>query len=871
MRLDTTTAAAAGALLLAGCASGALTGQPGTAAGGAQAGVANPAIWPQYVDPVPQLPQDEARIVDLLARMTLEEKIGQLMQPDLCCVTPEDVRQYNIGSVLNGGNSGPYGDDLAPAPRWLQAADEFYEASVDRSDGGVGIPIVWGTDAVHGHSNIIGATIFPHNIGLGAMRDAELVERIGAATATEIRVTGQEWTFAPTVAVPQDFRWGRAYEGYSSDPALVASYVGAMVRGLQGPPDGERILPRGKVIASTKHFLADGGTEGGVDQGDARISEEELRDIHGLPYGPAIENRVATVMASFSSWNGVKMTANRSLLNDVLKERMNFGGFIVSDWNAHGQVEGCTVEDCPDPLLAGLAMYMAPDSWKPLYANLLADARAGSIPMARIDDAVARILRVKLRLGLFEAGKPSDRALSGRWELLGAPEHRAIAREAVRKSLVLLKNEGVLPLAPGRRLLVAGDGADDIGRQSGGWTLTWQGTGLENSQFPGGTSIWDGLHQAVESAGGSAQLSPDGSFTQRPDAAVVVFGETPYAEFQGDRPSLQLAPELTRPYETMRRLKAQGIPVVALMITGRPLYVNPALNIADAFVVAWLPGSEGVGIADVLVGQSSGMPRYDFTGKLPADWPRTADLEDGALFPFGYGLTYGAPRTTWAPLDKDAGIAEAGSGAYFSGGAPAASWSFGLGNADMSETVRISAVPARALGGRAEVTATNTDVQEGARRVRIESGGGALSLTNLEPIDLARETNGKVLLLFTMRIDDAPDSAALRMNCEGANCGAWVPLNLQPTNGFVRFGVPLECFADAWVNVARITAPFVLQTQGQTDYSLEEVRLGTDAQQLFGCSQSPQAAPVIRGSEARAKWLFTLRGPRSVPIGSANR
>ena len=851
MHLRTTFAVAATAVLLAGCATNSITETPGqpaaqtvqqtgpamqTEAPNEAAGIANPAIWPQYEYPVPQLPADEQRIEDLLARMTLEEKIGQLVQADLCCVTPEDVRRYNLGSVLNGGNSGPYGVDLAPAQDWLRLADEFYEASVDTSDGGVGVPIVWGTDAVHGHSNIIGATIFPHNIGLGAMRDAELVERIGAATATEIRVTGQEWTFAPTVAVPQDFRWGRAYEGYSSDPDLVASYVGAMVRGLQGPPNEERILPRGKVIASTKHYLADGGTEGGVDQGDAQISEEELRDIHGVPYGPAIEEGVATVMASFSSWNGRKMTGNRSLLTDVLKERMDFGGFVVSDWNAHGQVEGCTNEACPEALTAGIDMYMAPDTWRAIYDNLLAETRAGRIPMERIDEAVARILRVKLRLGLFEAGAPSTRALSGEWNLLGAPEHRDTARESVRKSLVLLKNDGVLPLAPGGRLLVAGDGADDIARQSGGWTLTWQGTGLDNSQFPGATSIWAGLEQAVESAGGTAVLSPDGSFQQRPDAAIVVFGETPYAEFQGDRPSLQLAPELTAPYETMRRLKEQGIPVVAVMITGRPLYVNPALNAADAFVVAWLPGSEGGGVADVLVGQQGDMPRYDFTGKLPADWPRTGDMEDGVLFPFGYGLSYSSPRAAWTPLAEDAGAAEGASGTFFSTGAPAPSWSFGLGNPDLSETVRISAVPARALQGRAEITATNTDVQEGARRVRIESGDAALSLTNMDPIDVSRETNGKVLLLFTMRVDDAPDSASLQMLCEGASCSASVPLNLQPTDGFVRFGVPLECFAAAGVNVARVTAPFVLQTRGQTDYSLADVRLGTDAEQLIGCN-----------------------------------
>jgi len=799
------------------------------------AGVAHPEIWPAYDYPVPQRPEDERLIAGLLSRMTIEEKIGQLVQADLCCVTPADVKTYNLGSVLNGGNSGPFGDDLAPAEKWLQLADEFHAASTDRSDGGVGIPVIWGTDAVHGHSNIIGATLFPHNIGLGAMRDPELIERIGQATAREIRVTGQEWTFAPTVTVPQDFRWGRAYEGYSSNPQLVASYAGAMVRGLQGPPQTDDLLDGPYVIASTKHYLADGGTDRGVDQGDAKIGEEALRDIHGAPYGPAIENGVATVMASFSSWQGVKMTGNRSLLTGVLKERMDFGGFVVSDWNAHGQVDGCTNASCPQALLAGIDMYMAPDTWKGVYEDLLARARAGTIPMARIDDAVTRILRVKARLGMFEAPKPSERLLAGRYELLGAPEHRAIAREAVRKSLVLLRNDGVLPLRPGGRLLVAGDGADDLARQSGGWTLTWQGTGIDNSHFPGATSLWAGLRQAVEAGGGSAVLSPDGSFEQRPDAAVVVFGETPYAEFQGDRATLQLDPALTAPWETMRRLKAQGIPVVAVMITGRPLYVNPALNAADAFVVAWLPGSEGGGLADVLVGDAQGRPRFDFSGKLPADWPRTPDLAEGVLYPFGHGLSYASPRTPWTALPEIAGGAAADARTFFAAGAPTASWSLVVGNIDRVDETRITTSAAQALQGRVQVTATDYQVQEGARRFVVAGGGAATALSTHEPIDIARETNGDVLLLFTVRMDRAPASASVALRCEADGCGGAVPVNLPQGGEFVRYGIPLKCFAGKGVDMTRVSAPFVLQTEGPADFAIAEVRLGTDAQVVLPC------------------------------------
>lgn len=831
-------AAGAASLVLAACATLDTRGpNPDVPDGDAldaprAAGVANPAIWPEYEYPVTVPPAHAARIEQLIEAMTLEEKVGQLIQADLCCVSPEDAKAYNLGSILVGGNSGPYGDDLAPAPEWLKAADDFYNASIDTSDGGVGIPIVWGVDAVHGHSNIIGATIFPHNIGLGAMRDPELIERIGAVTAREIRATGQEWTFAPTVAVPQDFRWGRAYEGYSSDPALVASYVGAMVRGLQGGPDNWNLLAGDKVIASTKHFLADGGTDNGVDQGDSSISEEQLRDIHGLPYGPAISEGVSTVMVSFSSWQGVKMTGNRSLVTDVLKERMDFQGFVVSDWNAHGQVAGCTNESCPQALMAGIDMYMAPDTWKAIYEDTLAKARSGEIPMARIDEAVAAILRVKMRLGLFEAGAPSTRTLSGRFDLLGAPEHREVAREAVRKSLVLLKNQGVLPIAPGGRLLVAGEGADDIARQSGGWTLSWQGTGHDNSQFPGATSIFAGLKDAVEAGGGSAIHSPDGSYAARPDAAVVVFGEKPYAEFQGDRATLMLDADLTGPYATMERLKAEGIPVIALMITGRPLYVNPALNRADAFVVAWLPGSEGGGIADVIVAGADGEVRHDFTGKLPTAWPATGSLADGALFDFGYGLTYGSAAAEWTEL-AELDMAEAGdSRTWFANGVPAASWSLLVNDEGEIDQTRITTVPADALGGRMRVTAANYIVQEGARRFQVSSGNANVVLHNFDAVDLTREAAGDVLLLVTMQVTDAADSFALTV--QGAGTQAAFPLVVPEGPGFVRYGIPLRCLAGAGVDMSQLTT-VMLQTSGAADYAVAEVRVGNDAETVLSC------------------------------------
>lgn len=806
-----------------------------TAAG--QSGIAHPSLWPSPEWPLARQPATEQRITDLIGRMSVEEKVGQVIQGDIGSLTPEDVKTYHLGSVLNGGNSGPGNDDLAPKEAWLALADDFYAASMDTTDGGVAIPVIWGTDAVHGHSNIIGATLFPHNIGLGAAHDPDMIERIGRATALEIRTTGQEWTFAPTVTVPQDFRWGRAYEGYSSNPALVSSYVGKMIDGLQGKPSDGPLLAGPYVIASTKHFLADGGTEGGKDQGDAVISETELRDIHGAPYVPAIEQGVATVMASFSSWNGVKMTGNRSLLTGVLKDRMNFDGFIVSDWNAHGQVEGCSNTDCPQALLAGLDMYMAPDTWKPLYKSLLAEVKSGKVPMARLDDAVTRILRVKMRLGLFEAGKPSDRPYSGDWSQLGSPEHRALAREAVRKSLVLLKNDGsVLPIKPGAKVLVAGKAANDIAQQSGGWTLNWQGTGLDNSNFPGATSIRQGLQDAVSEAGGTASWSADGSYSAKPDVAIVVFGEEPYAEFQGDRTTLQLADDL-RAIDMMKRLKADGIKVVAVMLTGRPLFMNPELNIADAFVTAWLPGSEGQGVADLLVTGANGQPRYDFTGKLPAAWPMTADAEGASLFDYGYGLTL-ASRNAWKPLPEDTGVAEGDSGTvWLSKGAPSPSWSLTVGDGTSGAT-RVTSVPLTTLDGRMTVTAVNSDVQEGARQFALSGGKAIIALETQAPVDISRETNADVLLSFAMRLDRAPASAPnLSMLCSGADCGASVPLNdLAAEGAWTSYGIPLKCFAGKGVDMTKISVPFSLALTGPATISLSRVSLGTAVDMTLACA-----------------------------------
>ncbi|HEY4974376.1 MAG TPA: glycoside hydrolase family 3 protein, partial [Steroidobacteraceae bacterium] len=526
--------------------------------------------------------------------------------------------KYKLGSILAGGNAAPGDDVRTGAAHWLDLVDAFYRASVaDATPAHPAIPILFGIDAVHGHTRIPGATVFPHNVGLGAAHDAALIENIGQATAAEIAATGIDWTFAPTIAVVRDVRWGRSYESYSEDPALVAAYTRAMVTGLQGAAGSSQFMGPGRALATIKHFLGDGGTIAGRDQFNNLADERTLREVHGAGYAPGIDAGALTVMASYNSWQGTKMHDNRQLLTDVLKGRWQFPGFVVGDWNAQEELPGCTKFDCLDMLMAGVDMYMAPDSWRQVYASLLDQVQSGRIPQSRLDDAVRRILRVKAMARLFEKPAPKERPGAGQFSQLGSPEHRAIARAAVRESLVLLKNNfQLLPLDPRAHILVAGAAADDIGIQCGGWTIDWQGDHNTNADFPGATSIYGGIKAAVEAAGGTAILSPDGSFQQRPAAAIVVYGETPYAEFEGDRETLEFSPEDHSHIQLLHRLRAAHIPVVSVFISGRPMWVNRELNASDAFVAAWLPGSEGAGVADLLFRQADGSVRQDFTGRL---------------------------------------------------------------------------------------------------------------------------------------------------------------------------------------------------------------------------------------------------------------
>jgi beta-glucosidase len=772
------------------------------------------AAWPSVRSSVRTNRSIETRIDALLARMSVEDKVAQLIQPETPKITPAELGQFRFGSILNGGNGGPgpNSDERAPAAEWLRAADAYWEASRAGSAGRDWIPPIWGIDAVHGHANIIGATIFPHNIGLGAMRNPDLVRRIGEVTAREIAVTGIDWDFSPTLAVVRDDRWGRTYEGFSEDPEIVASYAGAMVEGLQGRAGTRGFLGAGRVIATAKHFVGDGGTLDGKDQGDNPSTPQDLARIHGAGYPPAIRAGVQSVMISFSSVRGEKTTGDRDLITDALKGRMNFDGLVVGDWNAHAQVPGCSLESCAAAINAGLDMFMAPENWRGLHANTVAQVRSGEIPQARLDDAVRRILRVKMRAGLFDKPKPSLRPLAGQVALLGAPEHRAVARQAVRESLVLLKNSGkLLPLRVNARVLVAGDGADNIGKQSGGWTISWQGADTRKTDFPNAQSIYGGIQEAVAAGGGTATLSPDGSFTAKPDVAIVVFGEEPYAEFVGDRPNLEYSPADKKDLALLRRLKAAGIPVVSVFLSGRPMWVNPELNASDAFVAAFLPGSEGGGVADVLFRRGA----RDFKGKLSYSWPRRADqgpINRGdanydPLFAYGHGLTYAsAGELPQLPEERPRGVAAGADGLFFGRGTLPAGWSF-------------------AAAGGAALRSVDRRAQEDARALTFSGAGEqSVALQAAQPIDLSRESNGDISLIMEYRVDTAP-TGPVDLALGGRRLPIAGALRAAGVGRWTEYAVPLNCFAKAGADMSRVASPFTLSTSGRLGITISDVRL----------------------------------------------
>jgi beta-glucosidase len=563
--------------------------------------------------------------------MTLDEKIGQMTQVNKNALsTPSDIRTYYLGSLLSGGGEGPSGSG-GTATQWADMYDGFQSHALQTR---LRIPLIYGVDAVHGHNNVFGAVIFPHHIAMGATRNAALVQQADAVTRDEVLGTGIDWVFAPCVCVPRDDRWGRTYEGYGEDPALVSSMGAASINGFQGNGLGPTT-----VMATAKHYIADGGTAYGtgssgylIDQGDAQISETVLRAIHLPPYQAAVQNGVGSVMISYSSWNGLKDHGNSYLITTVLKGELGFDGIVISDWAGIDQLPGDYASDVRTSINAGIDMVMVPSNYQTFINTLRTEVTAGRIPMSRIDDAVTRILNAKFALGLFNQPY-TDRAYTAQ---VGSPAHRAVARQAVRESLVLLKNTGVLPLSKTNtyKLVVGGSHINNLGYQLGGWSISWQGAG-------GNTTTGTTLLQAVQaSVGPSVTIQNVGTQTNgnySGDVGIVAIGETPYAEGQGDSSTLAVS---NANAAQVTNICSRVTQCVVILFSGRPLIINTQLNQADAFVAAWLPGTEGAGITDVLFGD------FGFTGKLPITWPSAVSQEpinagDGQtpLFPFGFGIT----------------------------------------------------------------------------------------------------------------------------------------------------------------------------------------------------------------------------------------
>nr|WP_211215602.1 exo 1,3/1,4-beta-D-glucan glucohydrolase [Colwellia piezophila] len=795
-------------------------------------------IWPTLDIEVKADADIEAKVASLLATMNLEQKVAQMIQPEIRDITVEDMRKYGFGSYLNGGGAFPNNDKHATPIDWVNLAEAMYQASIDDSLDGNRIPTMWGTDAVHGHNNVIGATLFPHNIGLGAANNPELIEKIAAITATEVMVTGIDWVFAPTVAVVRDDRWGRTYEGYSEDPEIVREYSAAIVKGLQGAADKD-FLGDTRVISTIKHFIGDGGTEGGDDQGNNISSEQELFDVHGQGYIGGLTAGAQSVMASFNSWHGSKVHGNKYLLTDVLKGKMGFDGFVVGDWNGHGQVKGCSNESCPQAINAGLDIFMVPtDAWKPLYENTIAQVKSGEIAQSRIDDAVSRILRVKFRAGLFDKPSPANRALSGKTHLIGAIEHREVAKQAVRESLVLLKNKGnLLPLSASQKILVAGDGADNIGKQSGGWTITWQGTNNFNDDFPGGSSIYSGIEQQVISAGGQVELNVDGDFETKPDVAIVVFGEEPYAEGVGDIENLEYQQGVKQDLALLNKLKAQGIPVVSLFISGRPMWVNAELNASDAFVAVWLPGSEGVAVADVLFNKVSGAVNYDFTGKLSYSWPSSAnqtrvnrfDEHYQPLLPYGFGLSYGDENVLADNLPVSNTTNKIGLQAItLFESSVKAPWKIVIADTDSSSVMTSSIIENKALYLRT----IDRDVQEDARRALFNgTQSGQLAFTSVHAIDLTPYKKVNSTLELTVRLPkeqafSEQEQVYLSMGC-GEQCQGKVSiskaLSALKINQWQTLVIDLQCFEKSGADLSKIISPFILSTAAKLEIDFTDV------------------------------------------------
>jgi beta-glucosidase len=830
--------------------------------------------WPAVQSCFQRDVEQEQEIDSILQLMTNEEKIGQMIQPDIRGVTTDDIRNFKLGSVLNGGGGWPGGNIHATAADWVALAEAFWQACETAfSQRPFRIPFLWATDAVHGHNNVFGATVFPHNIGLGAGGDPQIVRAIGEATAAEVAATGLDWTFAPTVATPRHYGWGRVYEGYSEDPDVVSLLAAAMTQGLQG--DLQQLASDSRVLATAKHWIGDGGTLHGVDRGENHYTEIDLINIHGVGYFSAIEAGVQTIMASFNSWHqpanydhgcgavskvtyNAKIHGSKYLVNDVLKQQIGFDGLVISDWNGHGEVSGCSKENANYAINAGIDILMVTErqDWQAVYRNALDGLASGEIAQARVDDAVRRILRVKMRAGMWQKPSPMQRKLAGNSSILGCKAHRQLAREAVRKSLVLLKNNHqLLPLPVDAPLLIAGSGADDLQKQMGGWSLTWLGSETTKADFPGAVTLLEAITEVI---GASNVRLDDPSRSEKladTNIAVVVIGESPYAEMLGDIPSWKslefasLKADYSRDRDTIVRLKKLGYQVITVLYSGRPLYINEELNHSDAFVAAWLPGSEAQGITDLLFRSAEGQVAHDFTGRLTYSWPakkfdksvnrapRFAEHLNYAeqegelqpLFAYGYGLDYQNGGEAAAielienrlPLDPAASEQQVDSQYRTLFGVQRDIESeLYLATEQHGEAALISANSETVLNGLS-VTPTNYKHQQDARRIRVQQGcHGFLSLRDKgsQPLTLASTSQ----LEFDFYLHGLSGTFSIAISVQGSEPVEIEHWRLSPPGQWKTITISiaeLSCFDDK-------KSPLIeLHITGLCDLELGQIRI----------------------------------------------
>ncbi len=776
-------------------------------------------IWPKIESGIQLNPEHEAKIDQWLKVMPLEHKVAQMVQGEIRHVTPEHVKKYRLGTVLNGGGSYPNQDRESSVADWLALADAYYEASMAPGLDYEPIPLIWGTDAVHGHNNVQGAILFPHNIGLGATRNPELLRRIGAATGQQVAATAIDWTFAPTVANAIDPRWGRTYESYGNDTSIISQYSAEIVKGLQGEV-GNDLFSEGRLISTVKHFLGDGGTTRGVDQGNTEVDEQTLFNVHGSGYVGGLNAGAQTVMASFNSWNGEKIHGYKYLLTDVLKDTMGFDGFVVGDWNGHGQVEGCSNAHCPQSINAGVDVIMVPDDWEAFLLNTIEDVKQGRISEERVDDAVRRILRVKLRSGVFERGKPSSRKYAGDEAMLRGEGMRELARQAVEESLVLIKNDGVLPLKSGQKIYLAGNAKDDIQRQMGGWSVTWQGTETTVKDYEGATTIADAIaHEGVVV-----------DEVSEADVVVAIFGEPPYAEFMGDRTHLIYSELDKESVALLEELKSAGKPVVSVFISGRPMWVNLELNHSNAFVAAWLPGYAGEGVANVLFAKDG----KDFKGALPMPW----SLGDDVLA-MGQVGTYRDGAIMQGQVSSEIPKSNLQEDVVLLGTAMISGTHWQVQSNDQVDKVTNKS---HSFNG-VKALAVDHKVQEDAKQVEFANDGGQLQLMISEGVlNLSSWRIPNSVLQFDIKVDSIESDTTLtilhrnQLGEFGVDITEYA--NSEKSRTWQTIRIPLVCLSPDAGALSSTVMPFAIQSTGSAISAVSSIRVTTSEISNADCSDT---------------------------------